>query len=163
MPPKTLRKIDPLEPFMVFGMPQSEQILYKTRIQETNAKPDESATAKPSLTGPTDHYSVDFALDLNDLNLKLDPDGLRKDTLNVSMIVYDKYGQITSRKDHLVKLEIKPDVYPIFQKTGVQMHGEIDVPKGQYWLRTGVYDETSHKVGTMEVPFSAVKGSVASK
>jgi VWFA-related protein len=156
-------QIDPLEPFMVFGMPQSEQILYKTRIQETNAKPDGSATAKPSLQGPMDHYSVDFALDLDDLNLKPDPDGVRKDTLNVSMIVYDKYGQITSRKDHLVKLEIKPDVYPIFQKTGVQLHGEIDVPKGQYWLRTGVYDETSHKVGTLEVQFSAVKGSIASK
>ena len=113
-------RIDPLEPFMVFGMPQSEQILYKTRIQETNAKPDGSATAKPSLQGPLDHYSVDFALDLDDLNLKPDPDGLRKDTLNVSMIVYDKYGQITGREDHLVKLEIKPDVYPIFQKTGVQ-------------------------------------------
>ena len=156
-------RIDPLEPFMVFGMPQSEQILYKTRIQETNAKPDGSATAKPSLQGPLDHYSVDFALDLDDLNLKPDPDGLRKDTLNVSMIVYDKYGQITGRADHLVKLEIKPDVYPIFQKTGVQLHGQIDAPKGQYWLRTGVYEQTSHKVGTMEVPFSAVKGSVASK
>ena len=46
MLPKTPRKIDPLEPFMVFGMPQSEQILYKTLIQDTNAKPDGSADCK---------------------------------------------------------------------------------------------------------------------
>jgi hypothetical protein len=30
------------------------------------------------------------------------------------------------------------------------------VPKGQYWLRTGVYDQASHKVGTLEVPLAAV-------
>ncbi len=156
-------RMDPLEPFMVFGMPQSEQILYKTLIQHVDAKPDGSATAKPSLKGPIDRYSIDFALDTDDLDLKVDHDGAREDTLNISMIVYDKYGQLTSRKDHLVRLAIKPDVYSIFKKTGVQLHGEIDVPKGQYWLRTGVYDEASRKVGTMEVPLSSVRESVANK
>jgi VWFA-related protein len=151
--------IDPLQPFMVFGMPQSEQILYKTMIQQIPQKADE----KPSLKGPMDRYSVDFALDLNDLNLKLDPDGSRKGKLNLSMILYNRYGQVTSREDHLVDLNIKPDVYAVFQKTGVQMHGEISVPKGQFWLRTGVYDEQSRKVGTMEVPLSSVKESLASK
>ncbi len=152
-------RIDPLEPFMVFGMPQSEQILYKTLIQPMPQKAD----AKPSLKGPTERYSVDFALDLDDLHLKVDPDGSRKGKLNLSMILYDKYGQVTSREDHLVNLSIKPDVYAVFRKTGVQMHGEIQVPKGQYWLRTGVYDEGSRKVGTMEVPLSSVKESIASK
>ncbi|HMG84476.1 MAG TPA: VWA domain-containing protein [Terracidiphilus sp.] len=152
-------RIDPLEPFMVFGMPQSEQILYKTLIQPMPQKAD----ARPSLKGPTDRYSVDFALDLDDLHLKLAPDGSRKGKLNLSMILYDRYGQVTSREDHLVDLSIKPDVYPVFQKTGVQMHGEIQVPKGQYWLRTGVYDQVSRKVGTMEIPLSSVKESVASK
>jgi hypothetical protein len=152
-------RIDPLEPFMVFGMPTSEQILYKALIQHMPPKSD----SKPSLKGPMDRYSVDFALDLDDLHLKLDPDGLHKGALNLSMIVYDKYGQTTSREDHLVNLSIKPDAYAVFQKTGVQMHGEIMVPKGQFWLRTGVYDQDSRKVGTMEVPLSSIKDSVASK
>lgn len=152
-------KIDPLEPFMVFGMPQSEQIIYKTLIHQVAQKADE----KPSVSGPTDRYSVDFALDLSDLNLKLDPDGSHKGRLNLSMILYNKYGQVASREDHLVDLSIKPNVYAIFQKTGVQMHSEISVPKGQFWLRTGVYDERSRKVGTMEVPLSSVKESIASK
>ena len=156
-------RIDPLEPFMVFGMPQSEQILYKTLIQRMNPTTAATGPTTPSLKGPTDRYSVDFALDLDDLHLKLDPDGLHKGTLNLSMIVYDKYGQVTSREDHLVKLEIKPDAYALFQKTGLQMHGQVVVPRGQYWLRTGVYDEASRKVGTLEIPLSSVKDSVASK
>ena len=147
---------------MVFGMPTSEQILYKTLIQRINPETDASASGKPSLKGPMERYSIDFAVDLDDLHLKLAPDGLHKGTLNLSMIVYDKYGQTTSREDHLVNLQIKPDVYSVFQKTGVQMHGEINAPKGQYWLRTGVYDEDSRRVGTLEIPLSSVKESLAS-
>ncbi|HEY2469182.1 MAG TPA: VWA domain-containing protein [Terracidiphilus sp.] len=155
-------RIDPLEPFMVFGMPQSEQILYKTLIQHMSPKPD-AADAKPLVKGPTDRYSVDFALDVSDLGLKLDSDGLHNGTLNLSIIVYDKYGQLSSREDHLVKLSIKPDVWAVYQKTGLQLHGQVQVPKGQYWLRTGIYDEGTRKVGTLEVPLSSVHDSVASK
>lgn len=155
-------RIDPLEPFMVFGMPQSEQILYKTLIRHVPPKPD-AGGSKPALKGPIDCYSVDFAVDPNDLGLKLDSDGLHKDTLNLSMIIYDRYGQVSSREDHLVKLNIKPDVWPVIQKAGLQLHGEVEVPKGQFWLRTGVYDEGTRKVGTLEVPLSSVQDSVASK
>jgi hypothetical protein len=153
-------KTDPLAPFMVFGMPQSEQILYKTLIHHIAPKTDD---ADASAKGPTDHYSVDFALDAADLGLKLGPDGLRTGTLNLSIVVYDKYGQVSSREDHLVKLSIKPDVWAIYQKNGLQLHGQVHVPKGEYWLRTGIYDEGSRKVGTLEVPLSSVHDSVASK
>jgi len=44
-----------------------------------------------------------------------------------------------------VPLNIKPDVYTVFQQTGAQLHTEIAVPKGQYWLRTGVYDRVLAK------------------
>ena len=62
----------------------------------------------------------------------------------------------------MVKLNIKPDVYLILQNIGLQMHGEM-VPKGQYLLRTGAYDEASHRVGTIKVSLSSIKDSVASK
>lgn len=154
---KSPTSIDPLLPFMEFGLPQTEQILYKTLIHEVTPKSTSAADSKPALKGPQEHYSVDFAVDLKDLNLKLDSDGLHKGTLNLSLIVYDRYGHVASRADHLVALSIKPDIYAVFEKTGVQLHGEVAVPKGQYWLRTGVYDQASHKVGTMEIPLSAVK------
>jgi VWFA-related protein len=155
-------RLDPLEPFMVFGMPESEQILYKTLVQQMDAKAV-TTPSKPSLNGALDQYSVDFAVDLDDLHLKVDQDGVHTGRLNLSMIVYDKYGRAASREDHLVNLAIKPDAYAVFQKSGLQMHGKIAAPKGQYWLRTGVYDEASHKVGTLEIPLSSVKRSMASK
>jgi hypothetical protein len=48
-------------------------------------------------------------------------------------------------------------VYAIFQNTGVQLHVELAVPNGNLWLRTGIYDQGSRKVGTMEIPLAAVK------
>jgi hypothetical protein len=137
---------------MDLGMPQSQQILYKILIVPAAPAENELADKKNK-----NHYKVDFAIDLKDLNLNLDKDGLHKGTLNVSLIVYDRYGNIINREDHLAQLNIKPDAYAIFQNTGVQLHAQLAVPKGNYWLRTGIYDRGSRKVGTMEIPLAAVK------
>lgn len=145
--------VDPLLPFMDLGMPQSEQILYKVRVvPDAGAAGSEAPDKKEK-----DHYKVDFAIDLKDLDLKLDADGLHRGALNVSLVVYDRYGNIIHREDHIAQLNIKPNVYAVFQNTGVQLHAEVAVPNGNYWLRTGVYDQGSHKVGTMEIPLSAVR------
>lgn len=143
--------VDPLLPFMDLGMPQSQQILYKVRVV-----PAAAAESEPAGMKDKSHYKVDFAIDLNDLNLRLDADGLHKGTLNISLIVYDRYRNIVSREDHLIALNIKPDVFAIYRNTGVQLHAELAVPKGNFWLRTGVYDQGSRKVGTMEIALSSV-------
>lgn len=151
------KNADPLAPFMDFGLPRSQQVLYKLRILPTAAKQPPPASVKINGPGPYQHYTVDFAIDRSDLELPLDPkDGLHKGTITVSLIVYDKYGQIATRRDYMVALNIKPDVWKVFDQTGVQLHAEFDAPKGQYWLRTGVFDQSTRNVGTMEVPLAAV-------
>jgi hypothetical protein len=143
--------VDPLLPFMGLGLPQSEQILYKVHIMPVATRQNEPAEEKGK-----NHYAVDFAIDLKDLNLSLDAGGLHKGRLNLSLIVYDRYENVVWREDHRIGLDIKPDAYAIFQSTGVQLHADLTVPNGNYWLRTGVYDQGSRKVGTMEVPLSSV-------
>jgi len=152
--------VDPLLSFMDLGMPQSEQILYELKIQPLGSKEDPASEQKEH-KGGGQSYGVDFAIDLKDVSLKQDSDGMHKGVVNISLIAYDRYGKIGARKDHLVMLNIKPDVYAVYQQTGIQLHAEIAVPKGQYWLRTGVYDQESRKVGTMEVALSSVVPLVA--
>jgi len=152
--------VDPLLPYMDLGMPQSEQILYTAKIQPMSAKADTGGAEQDKKSGGQ-RYIVDFSVVLKDLDLKVDPDGAHKGTLNVSLLAYDKYGKVASRKEHLVALNMKPDVYAIYQQSGVPMHTEFEVPKGQYWLRTGVYDEGSRKVGTMEIALDSVVPLVA--
>jgi len=154
--------VDPLLPFMDLGMPQSEQILYMVKIQPLAPKADTAAAEPNGAKGAGQGYSVDFAIDLKDLDLKLDSDGLRKGVINVSLIAYDRYGKIAGRRENVVQWNLKPDVYAVYQKAGVPMHFEIELPKGQYWLRMGVYDQGSRKVGTMEVALSSVVALQAS-
>jgi VWFA-related protein len=159
------KAVNPLTPVMDFGMPQSEQILYKTMIQplapqqEAAANPDATAQEMPAVKHPTSRYMVNFAIDQGDVKLKEEAGGVRTGKLVISMIVYDRYGNIVTRKDHIVALNIKPDIYNVYGKTGIQLRDWVEVPRGQYWLRTGVYDESTNKVGTLEVPLSAVKTS----
>jgi hypothetical protein len=150
---------DPLQPFMDFGLPQSEQILYTEHVSPVD-KPDDATGADANGTG---RYGVDLKVSLNDLDVPADPEGLHKGALNLCLIVYDKYGQIAMRRDHLVALNIKPDAWDAMEKNGgLRLHADLNVPKGQYWLRTGVYDRSTHKVGTMEIPFSLVHPDQAS-
>jgi hypothetical protein len=158
--------VDPLLPFMDLGMPQSEQILFETLIHPLAAKSEASAADSGAVTTPTavtakgiqNGYAVDFAIDQKDLKLKLYTDGSHRGTLNISLVAYDRYGGIAARNDQIVTLNIKPDAYAAFEQSGVQIHEEIAVPaKGQFWLRTGVFDQASHKVGTMEIPLSSVQ------
>ena len=148
--------VDPLLPYMDLGMPQSEQILYTAKIQPMAAKADTPGAEQDKKKTGGQSYSVDFSIVLKDLDLKLDADGTHKGMLNVSLLAYDKYGKVASRKEHLVALNIKPDVYAIYQQSGLPMRTEVEVPKGQYWLRTGVYDQGSRKVGTMEIALDSV-------
>ena len=146
---KNAGSVDPLLPFMDLGMPQSQQILYKLRVYPASgAAPEKDKTA----------YKVDFAVDASDLHLAPDPDGSHKDRLNITLVVFDRYGNTVSRESHLVDLNIKPDGWAAVQNSGVQLHAQLAVPaKGNYWLRTGILDRGSRKVGTMEIPFAAVK------
>ena len=149
--------VDPLLPFMDLGMPQSQQILLKTLVQERPFQKDAATNTQWSAKNAQKLYAVDFAINLNEISLKLDSDGNHHGSLNVSLIAYDRYGNLASRADHLVGLNIKPDVYAFFQSAGVQLHFEIGVPKGELWLRAGVYDPATRKVGSIEIPLAVVR------
>jgi VWFA-related protein len=144
--------VDPLLPFMDLGMPQSQQILIKAKIVPVPL----GATQPGDPKSPATRYSVDCALATSDLRLPVGTDGLHAGNLNLSLIVYDRYGNVISRKDQIVQLHVQPDAWKAYEATGLQLHAEIAAPKGNYWLRTGVFDQQSRRVGTMEVPLAAV-------
>ena len=72
------------------------------------------------------------------------------------MIAYDRDGKALNWVGATMGMNIQPDLYASIQKSGLPAHLEIDVPKGDAFLATGVYDWNTAKVGTLEVPLSAV-------
>ena len=42
--------------------------------------------------------------------------------------------------------------YSVYLKAGLRIHEELDVPAGEVFLRTGLYDPASGNIGTLEIP-----------
>ncbi|HVX57868.1 MAG TPA: VWA domain-containing protein, partial [Candidatus Saccharimonadales bacterium] len=145
--------VDPLLPFMDLGMPQSQQILIEARITPELPGAPQPQDPKNAAT----RYSVDFALGVKDLEIPARADGIHEGSIRLSMIAYDRYGGIVSRTDRIVQYHVPPGLWKVYQASGVQLHADIAVPKGNYWLRTGIFDQQSRRVGTMEVPLAAVQ------
>ena len=72
------------------------------------------------------------------------------------LIAYDRCGHIVGYDDQAIPLDLDPDTYALFGDVGVQGHAELALPKGQFWLRTGIYDQGARKVGTMEFPLPSI-------
>lgn len=145
---------DPLLPSMQLGMPQSEQILYKAYVQRVGASKETPEGGQ--------RYSVQFAVDLKDLRLKTNEAGLHSGEVYVELFVYDRLGKLVANKNRKITLQIPAKAYEAYERTGVQLRTEIDAPKGYYWLRTGIYDPTTRKTGTMELSLARVKSPAAS-
>ncbi len=164
--------VDPLLPYMDLGMPQSQQVLYKLRVYPApvgvataaqngtpGAQPNPQPSPQQDKSPGKDKaaYRIDFAVDAGDIRLVPDAGGTRKGKLNIALIVYDRYGNVVSREDHAVDLSFPAQAWSAIQNAGVQLHAQLTMPaKGNFWLRTGVFDPGSRKVGTMEIPLSAV-------
>jgi len=146
---------DPLRPFMDLGLPQLREIGYRAMVQPATGK--DTNGAKPAAKDTEERYSVDFAINLKDLKLAQDAKGIYHSTLVFSVIAYDRYGQVANRDDRVITMEADEDTYAEFESEGVKEHLEIAVPKGEYWLRTGIFDRASHHIGTLEIPLAAIR------
>ena len=147
---------DPLFPLMGRNLPDLSQIIYKVHVLSLNPQPPADAPHAGSnvdLKGPTTRFGVDFAVSVQDLKLDPMPDGGRHTNIEVMLVAYDPEGKPLNFVSTKGELILKPTVYASLLKVGLQMHKEIDVPKGEdVYLRTGIYDMGSDAAGTLGFP-----------
>jgi VWFA-related protein len=140
---------DPLRAYMSFGMPEFRQILYKVLVQPVKTG---GAHEAKDLAG----YDVDFAMPIEDVSFSMTPDGVRHGTVNLSISAYDANGATVYQTAREISMDLQPAVYAQYEKIGLQLHESIRLPKMRLWLRTGLYDPGSARVGTLEIPMSDV-------
>jgi hypothetical protein len=60
-------------------------------------------------------------------------------------------------------MEITPEIFAAIQHSGLPAHIDIDLPADKdVYLQTGVYDWSTGKAGTLEVPLGAQPTHTAS-
>jgi len=155
---------DPLHALMMRGMPSSTQVLYGVRVVPVSPQP--AADAKRAgknakLTGPTTRYSVDFMVRWTDVALETTANGSHRGKIQVGLMAYDHDGNAVNWVGATQGMDLKPEIYAAIQKSGVPVHMEIDLPNTDVYLETGVYDWSSGKAGTLEVPLSVSDAQTA--
>lgn len=150
---------DPLLSLMGRNLPDYTQILYKILIQPTKPQPPPNAPragTNSDMKGPFTRYAVDFAVAPGDLYLEQSSDAVRRGNIEVMLVAYDPEGKPLNLVVTRNEIRIPANDYPNLQKGGLQIHREIDVPQGEAFLRTGIYDLKSNNAGTLGVPLTAV-------
>ncbi|ABF43012.1 hypothetical protein Acid345_4012 [Candidatus Koribacter versatilis Ellin345] len=154
---------DPLLPLVGFAVPDVAQILYKLRVLPSSPQPAVDATPAGSnrdLKGPVTRYDVDFAVAPDDLKYDIGPDGTRHGDVEVKLVAYDSSGKPVNMVSGRKAMSLDPQTYATLQKVGLQIHEQIDVPsKGDFHLRTGIYDLKSSNAGTLGIKMKDVAAS----
>jgi VWFA-related protein len=148
---------DPLLRLMGRNLPDYTQILYKVLVQPVDPQPRPDAPrigSNPSLKGPITRYGVDFAIAVSDLKLDPGVDGVRHGSIELVLLAYNREGKPLNFVLTQGNVALESKDYGAVLKGGLQIHKEIDIPKGYAFLRTGVYDYKSSTAGTLGIPLT---------
>jgi VWFA-related protein len=157
---------DPLIPLVGFGMPNFDQITYE--IQASPLQPQPASHARRAglnteLQGPFTRFGVDLAVSLQNFAFDSTPDGVKHGRLEVILVAYDRTGKIINISKRTSRLALPPQDFPTLQAKGLPVHLEIDVPPGDIYLRTGIYDLNSGNAGTLGLPLGTTTVSDSAK
>jgi hypothetical protein len=73
------------------------------------------------------------------------------------IFVYDAEGDLLDSTGGAVSTDVSPDRYRSLLQTGIHFHQDVSVPvKTESFLRIGIHDQTSNRVGAVELSISAV-------
>ena len=148
---------DPLLPLISFGMPDFAEILYKVRVAPLHERSNDNRS------NSSVRYGVDFAISPPDVKLEARADAVRSGMIEVLLIAYDYQGKALKIIKQKLPVHIRPDVYQSLLRVGLQLHEEIDLPKGDIYLETGIYDLMASHAGTLGIPLTVAGTDAPSK
>ncbi len=154
---------------MMRGAPEPTQIIFKALVlpatppssaPEDNLAPDTRANPDSKLAhGPYRRYTVDTAALASQLLLVRQSNGDSTGAVEFVVNAYDADGTLITATSGSARLNVKAENLARLSGSGVPFHQVISVPaSGDFYLRVGVHDLVSNRVGAVEVPISSIKG-----
>ena len=146
---------------MMRGGPDATDILFTSTVQAIGGEPEATVAqgnqVNESVKGPFRRYSVQLGIDLHDLACVTNAEGVRQCKLEVAVNVCDVNGALLNSAGGVIEADIPADHYAAVLHSGLRYRQEISVPvEGYSFLRIGVHEQASNKIGTVELPVAAV-------
>jgi VWFA-related protein len=151
------------------SMPTSEQLLFDVRVEPstTPAKPGD-----PPVMGtldarfkdkPLTRYALLYEITAQQIAFASGVDNLYHGALEFDIAVYDGEGKLVTSLGQTITMPLDDFGYQQFMQQPFRFRQQIDLPAGQLFVRIGVLDHTSNKVGTLEIPLKVEKGLAIQK
>jgi hypothetical protein len=151
------------------GVPTSSQLLFDVRVQPTTMAPKPT---DPPVLGTLDEklatrklvrYDFEYVFPARELSFAEAPGGVHKGSVEFDIVAYDVYGKRITSLSQTLPLPLTATQYAqmVKSQTPFRFFQQIDLPQGEMFIRVGVLDGISDKVGTMESPWTVSKKPAA--
>jgi VWFA-related protein len=148
---------------MQLGAPNPTQIPLRVKIvptagTENRLPPTNQPNVKKKMKPPYRHYTVWYDTDLKNVAFTATPDGIHHGFLEFEILLYNPDGELMNGVKEKVKAKLLAGKFESRGWSGLKFHQNIDAPaKSEYFLRIGVHDVSSDRVGVVEVPLAAIQ------
>ena len=146
---------------MLRGGPDPTEIIFGANVRPSSADTESALVpgnvSTPKAAGPYRRYTVLFSIDPKGLDCAANLDGVHHCAMESLIFVYDADGVLFNTQAGRLAADIPASRFAALLQTGLRFRQEISVPvKGEYFLRIGVHDLATNRVGAVEVPVYAV-------
>jgi hypothetical protein len=149
------------------SMPTSEQLLFNVKVEPstTPAKPDdppEMGTLDARFKDkPLTRYSFQYEISPSQISFIDGTDGTHNGSVELDLAAYDAEGKLVTSLHQTVKMTLNDKT--VTNNEPLNFSQQLDLPAGQLFVRVGVLDPTTNKVGTLELPLKVEKGLAIKK
>jgi hypothetical protein len=156
---------------MLRGTPEVSEIGIQLHLKPDGAvrtiPPPPLALHKPGggegeeLTGPAQHYELDLTIQPSDIQFSTVDGGKYQSDIAVSAIAYDAQGKMLNTIAGVFNSPLFPVTYAAIMHDTLHLylHPGMELPVGRVYLRVGVRDLSSGKIGALEVRLVVVAAS----
>jgi hypothetical protein len=148
---------------MLHGAPDMTEILFKVAAVRAPVTeeilPADNQRSSPEMKPPYRRYSLTYTTDIHNIAFTQSADGNYTADFEFQATVFSAAtgAAINSTNRQVVPIESAAN-YQSMLKDGALATQQIDVPaKGEFFLRIGVHDLNSDRVGAVEIPVSAIR------
>jgi VWFA-related protein len=145
------------------AMPTSTDLLFDVQVKPSDepAKPSD-----PPIFGvldvklknkPLTRFGFQYVMPGRQIAFTDGPNGTRKGSLEFDIAAYDADGKLVNSLGQSIQLPLTADQAQQLAKGPFRFFQQLDLPAGQFFVRIGVLDRTSNKVGTLEIPVTVPK------
>jgi hypothetical protein len=150
-------------------MPSSQQLLFDVQVEPSTAPPNPDSkeppilgTLDPALKAklkdhPLARYAFQYAIPARQLAFTAGPNNTHQGSVELDLAAFDADGKLVTGLSQTITMPLSDARYPQFIQGPFRFTQQLDLPPGQLFLRIGILDHTSNKVGTLEIPLTVAK------